>query len=281
LWQRRRQLDARLGLAATTASAAGWSYEVLGRSASWHPELRVVIATLGAIAVLGLVLPPARLGRLAMVVPAAAIIAGMLGSASFALATAASPHTGDQPTAGPAVVSTSAGRGGFGGQPSGSMPSGMTMPGGVPTGSAATGSGSTGRSTGTSTAPSGAMTGSSTSTSSALVTALKATTSTWSAATVGAQNADSLELASGTSIMAIGGWGGSDNSITLAQFEADVAAGKIHYFLAGGSGGGAGGSTASATGATAGSAITSWVKAHYTATTIGGQTVYDLTNPTS
>ena len=41
--------------------------------------------------------------------------------------------------------------------------------------------------------------------------------------------------------------------------------------LAGGAGGPGGGSSTSA--------ITSWVKAHYRAETIGGQTVYDLTQP--
>ena len=34
--------------------------------------------------------------------------------------------------------------------------------------------------------------------------------------------------------MAIGGFNGSDPSPTLAQFKAWVAAGRIHYFIAGG-----------------------------------------------
>jgi hypothetical protein len=69
--------------------------------------------------------------------------------------------------------------------------------------------------------------------------------------------------------MAIGGFTGSDDAPTLARFQADVAAGKIHYYIAGGgSGGGRGGG---------GSQIESWVAAHHTATTVGGVTVYDLT----
>jgi hypothetical protein len=74
--------------------------------------------------------------------------------------------------------------------------------------------------------------------------------------------------------MAIGGFTGSDDSPTLAQFEADVKAGEIHYFIGGGGfgcGGGPGGGGGTA------SQITSWVESHYTATTVGGQTVYDLT----
>ncbi|MDT4899462.1 MAG: hypothetical protein QOJ78_392, partial [Pseudonocardiales bacterium] len=105
-----------------------------------------------------------------------------------------------------------------------------------------------------------------------LTQALQATTNTWAAATVGDQSAADLELASGKAVMAIGGWSGSDNSPTLTQFQADVAAGKVHYFIAGGGQGGGGPSAASSVG----SQITAWVAANYTATTIGGQTVYDL-----
>jgi hypothetical protein len=83
-------------------------------------------------------------------------------------------------------------------------------------------------------------------------------------------------LASGKAIMAIGGLTGSDPSITLAQFEKLVAAGQIHYFIGGGnSGGGPGG------GSSSNSEITSWVTSHFTATTVGGTTVYDLTKATS
>ena len=42
----------------------------------------------------------------------------------------------------------------------------------------------------------------------------------WAAASVGSMTAGSLELKTGTSVMAIGGFTGSDNSPTLAQFQA-------------------------------------------------------------
>ena len=53
--------------------------------------------------------------------------------------------------------------------------------------------------------------------------------------------------------MAIGGYLGTDNSITLPAFESLVNAGKIHYFVAGGlgsggPGGGPGGGTTTAAG---------------------------------
>jgi 4-amino-4-deoxy-L-arabinose transferase-like glycosyltransferase len=93
---------------------------------------------------------------------------------------------------------------------------------------------------------------------------------TWVAATVGSQNAASYQLATGEPVMAIGGFNGTDNAPTPAQFEQYVKEGRIHWFIASSTGGGNGGSTYA-------SQITAWVKAHYTATTVGGTTVYDLT----
>lgn len=95
----------------------------------------------------------------------------------------------------------------------------------------------------------------------------------WAAATVGAQTAGALELSTGQSIMAIGGFTGSDPSPTLAQFEQYVADGQVRYFIVGdGRGGPRGGSGTS-------SEITSWIKEHYLAKTIGDSTVYDLSVP--
>ena len=76
--------------------------------------------------------------------------------------------------------------------------------------------------------------------------------------------------------MAIGGWS-SDPAPTLAEFKAWVKAGDIGYYVASGNGGGMGGSGGGSTS----SAILTWVKAHYTATTVGGSTVYDLAKATS
>ena len=72
--------------------------------------------------------------------------------------------------------------------------------------------------------------------------------------------------------MAIGGFTGSDPAPTLAEFEAIVAAHEIHYFVASGGAGRA----AAGGGSGYGSQITAWVKAHFTAKTVGGMTVYDL-----
>jgi hypothetical protein len=110
--------------------------------------------------------------------------------------------------------------------------------------------------------------------SSALVALLKQDASryTWVAATVRANSAAGVQLATGEPVMAIGGFNGTDPAPTLAQFQQDVAARKIHYFIAGGqSFGGAAGS----------GSIATWVAAHFKAQTVGGMTVYDLTSPTS
>ena len=117
-------------------------------------------------------------------------------------------------------------------------------------------------------------------TSSALTELVEAASSyRWAAASIGSQTAASLELSSGASVMAIGGFTGSDDAPSLAQFQAWVAAGDIHYFIASQGGPGGGGGPGGQNGV--GTQISTWVAAHFTSTTVGGSTVYDLTAPTS
>jgi hypothetical protein len=87
--------------------------------------------------------------------------------------------------------------------------------------------------------------------------------------------------------MAIGGFNGTDPAPTLAEFQRYVANGDIHYFISGGSrtfgggggpGGGQGGGFGGAGGTSGTSAeIAAWVEANFTARTVDGVTVYDLT----
>ena len=94
----------------------------------------------------------------------------------------------------------------------------------------------------------------------------------WSAATIGSQGAASYQLATDTDVMPIGGFSGSDDAPTLDQFKKLVSEKKIYFFIAdSGQGGAPGGNNE----------ITSWVKEHFTATTIDGVTVYDLTQEKS
>ena len=101
-----------------------------------------------------------------------------------------------------------------------------------------------------------------------LVALLRATTTRWAAATSGAGSAAPLQIGSGRPVMAVGGFNGSDPAPTLAQFQSWVAARQVSYYVMGGRGGGPGGG--------GGSQIATWVAAHYTATTVGTATVYDL-----
>ena len=79
-------------------------------------------------------------------------------------------------------------------------------------------------------------------------------------------------------MIALGGWSGTDPAPTLTRFKAWVAAGRIHYYL---SGGGMGGGGLGGTSTSDAAQIATWVAAHYTAETVGGTTVYDLTQPKS
>ena len=65
--------------------------------------------------------------------------------------------------------------------------------------------------------------------------------------------------------MAIGGFTGRDPAPSLAEFERLVSGHKIHYFISSGLGGS--GDPAQ---------ITSWVRSHLKAETIGGMLVYNL-----
>ena len=80
----------------------------------------------------------------------------------------------------------------------------------------------------------------------------------------------SLELKTGASIMAIGGFSGGDNSPTLEQFQNYVADHEVRYFIASDHERGPGRRSGTA------NDITTWVKDNFTPIDVGGTTVYDL-----
>ncbi|OHV03748.1 ArnT family glycosyltransferase [Mycobacterium talmoniae] len=113
----------------------------------------------------------------------------------------------------------------------------------------------------------------------ALEALVSASDNRWAAATIGSHTASSLELDTGKSVMAIGGFSGGDNSPTLAQFQRYVTDHQVRYFIDGDGPGGPGGPGhhrrhGDDNGAAA--QITVWVKAHFTAQRVGDATVYDL-----
>ena len=93
---------------------------------------------------------------------------------------------------------------------------------------------------------------------------------------VGSFQAGDLELSTGKSLMAIGGFSGGDNAPTLAQFKQYVEDGQIHYFIAADHkrGPGPGGHERGS-----GAQITEWVTGHFAKLDVGGTTVYDLEAP--
>jgi 4-amino-4-deoxy-L-arabinose transferase-like glycosyltransferase len=310
LWMRRDTTRARFAAAAAVAVSAGWSWELLDRTPSWEPWLRTIIVIGGAVAVIALLLSavwrPMRV-RLAVAAVVLGVMASVAGPVAYAAQTIATPHTGSVVAAGPASG------GGFGGGssgfPGGGRAGGLRSGGGAPPGGAGAGmpggasggmpGGATGgtpggasrgtpggASRGTPGGARGGMPGGQTTVTAAVTRALKTNAGRyrWVAATSGSQSAASLELATGGQpVMAIGGFSGQGGELTLAQFQSYVKAGDIHYYMASGASvggrpgarGGPGGSAGSS------SAITTWVKAHYKAVTIGGQTLYDLTQPLS
>ncbi|WP_431922870.1 ArnT family glycosyltransferase [Amycolatopsis tucumanensis] len=101
--------------------------------------------------------------------------------------------------------------------------------------------------------------------SAELIALLRQTTTKWSAATNGSQSAAGLALNSDTAVIAIGGFNGGDPAPTLAEFQQYVARGEITYYVSGGMGRGGSGE------------IAQWVAENFTAQTVGGSMVYDLT----
>jgi 4-amino-4-deoxy-L-arabinose transferase-like glycosyltransferase len=316
LWRRREHVAARLALAAGIAVTAVWAYVLLGRTQSWLPWLRAVVLLCGVLATAFVLAGPAlarlpatrrqRLALAAVPIPLA-LIAALAGPAAYSIDTAATAHAGALPTAGPAVASFGGPGGGPGGQPGGGrLPGGGRAPGGRGLGGAGAAAGGPGGGfpgtggaparaggapssarTGTGTArgftPGGGAGGTgagglagNTAVADALTRLLTngAAGYRWAAATVGAEGAAPLQLASGKPVMAIGGFNGTDDAPTLAEFERLVAAGEIHYFVGASQASFGGGSGPAAQ-------ITAWVRAHFTAHTVGGETVYDLAHPRS
>ncbi|MET9465125.1 glycosyltransferase family 39 protein [Streptomyces sp. NPDC006544] len=324
LWEERGGRAASLTLAGTLALTSYWAFVLLGRSAGYAPGLRrgVLVAGLGA----ALALPfTARLGRRAALGAAAVgLAAALAGPLAYCLTTATTAHTGSIVTAGPAVAGGRGGPGGMrvhlpgegapaggaalqgmppgAGGPGGRAPGGQA-PGGQPQGGQAqggrapAGGGRPERFLGGMGGGMGGLLGG-TRTSAEATAALRADAGryTWAAATTGAQNAASYQLASGEPVMPLGGFNGSDPSPTLEQFKEYVEAGRIHWFIAqsgaggAGAGGAAGGARETGTAARGGGAgpgggassgIETWVAANFKASTVGGATFYDLTAPTS
>ena len=286
-WERRTEPVGSIALAVSTATAAGWAFILLSGSAAYGSWLAIGVLVVGLVAALTF-LALTWLPRKAVAwAVAGGLVAALAGPATWTAATTAQAHTGSIVTAGPTGASGGPGGRAFGGGPRGA--GGPTGAGGPAVGRAPFGPGGRGAPPGAPTGGPGNTTGrmgggllDASTPSTAVVAALSADAEryTWVAAAVGSQTAAGLQLGTGLPVMAIGGFNGSDPSPTLEQFRSYVAAGRIHYFVAGGMGGGfqrmgqMGGSSSS-------SEIAAWVEANFTAVTIDGATFYDLSRATA
>ncbi|MFE3193789.1 glycosyltransferase family 39 protein [Nocardia sp. NPDC059240] len=267
LWSRKTRPAARLTLAVMAAGTGVWSFVLLDRTPDWLPWLRWAVLVGSILVALAVIAGTRQSRRYAVTLALAGALFGLGGASAWAVATATQAHSGGNPTSGPTSQSFGPG----GGMPSGGPGSGGgSSPSTPPSGtSSQVPEGITGDAADD--APGGEHGSTSSASNTELVSLLKQTNDRWAAASVGAGTSATLALNSGKSVMAIGGFTGGDDSPTLAQFQYYVASGQVRYFVAGGMGFGGNDSS--------GSKITAWVKANFTAETVGGTTVYDLSQP--
>jgi 4-amino-4-deoxy-L-arabinose transferase-like glycosyltransferase len=226
-WRRRAAWDGRFALAAFVVLAAMPSTIMLHRN-HFNAVWPFLIALLAVAAVVGVIVPRPRVMAAGVTIGA---LAGLAGTTTVSVLTAATPHHGAIPAA---TASTAA--------------AGISV--------------------------------ASQDANAELAGLLAATHTPWSAATNGSQSAAALEVVSGTSVMAVGGWS-ADPVPDLQQFIDDVHAGKVSYYVEAG--------PRAAPGVLHGEVIrgpnhsaahtreiADWVATHYPGTTIGGSTVYRL-----
>ncbi|MDQ4112836.1 MAG: glycosyl transferase, partial [Actinomycetota bacterium] len=268
MWRDRDNLFARITLAVAMAGSAVWGWVLLGQSGEQpYDALRWPVLIIGLGVAAAFVFADRLTRRAASAVLAVAAVTVGLGPAAYAIQTIGTAHTGSIVTAGPYE---GGGMGGMrGGRPGGAGgPGAQTQNGTPPTGQPQQMPGGM--------RGGGMMGGGAVDEELAEAVSTNAGHYTWVAATIGSQTAAGLQLETGEAVMAIGGFNGTSNSITLEQFQEYVANGEIHYFIAGGGmggmrGGGGNDETSSA------SEISAWVTENFTETTIGSSTVYDLT----
>ncbi|MFE0751833.1 ArnT family glycosyltransferase [Gordonia sp. NPDC058843] len=283
-WSHRDRLWVRIALGISIAIAAIWGHVLLDRTPDFVPWLRFTVLVVGLAAAVAMVV--ARRRGIAAAALIGAVMAGLAGPVAYTVDTIATEKSGSIITAGPRVAGEfGPGGGGPGGRGGPGGPGGRGMPGMPPQGLGAPGQGmpGMGQQDGGGRGGDGAgglLRGSTP--SAALVDRLTADADdyTWVAAAVGSMSASGYQLETGHSVMPIGGFNGSDPSPTLAEFQELVAAKKIHYFIGGGSGPGMGGAMGGNS-ARPSSQISTWVQENFTAVTVDGVTLYDLTQPTS
>ncbi|MCP2343258.1 glycosyltransferase family 39 protein [Actinomadura rupiterrae] len=270
-------------LVAAVAATGAWAFVLLDRTPHWYPALRWLVAAVTVLAVANLA--AGRLMRRAGV-PfmlaglALALVAGLAGPGAFAASAASKPVEGTNPLAGPDSgrgfgPGGKAGRGflrGFGGMP---MPPGSN---GWPGQNGSSGQGGQpgqpgqGGFPGFGQPPGGAASGERPSlggrrgfggpggeVSEQMVAYLRKHQdgAQWLVAVGNAQAAASVILRTGRPVIAMGGFTGTDNAMTVGKLQSYVRSGKLRYIVLSEGGMGPGGRGTS-------EAVAAWVRQHGT-----------------
>jgi 4-amino-4-deoxy-L-arabinose transferase-like glycosyltransferase len=239
LWRNRSDVRAAIAMSGTVLVTVILAAVLLARRHEWLTWLGPTVAVAGVAAAVLLLVSSRLPAGVATGVAALSLLACLAAPTAYALATAATPHSGAIPSVGPAR-----GHGSFGGGPGGSFGGFLDIPDAGP-----------------------GLTG---------LLADGAEHYQWAAAVVGSSNAAGYQLAGGAPVMAVGGFNGTDPAPTLAEFQQFVEDGRIHYFIKGHSMFGMPGGRNSS-GSRDAADIGTWVAAHYAPETVDGVVVYDLT----
>lgn len=260
LWRRRDNVWARATLASAVVVTGAWAWVLLGRTPDFVPWLRWVILAAAAVSAIGVgigTVPDWRVPVLQRWAGAMAVVAALAGPLAYSIQTVSTSHTGGVITAGPQIPGAGVARMLAAGSDESPAPPGRSE----------------------------------TRVSDELLQRLTedAESFTWAAAVPGSTEAGYYQLASDQPVMALGGFGSADPAPTLAQFQAYVAEGRIHYYIPStGLGLPKLGSNDSGPpairppgvdGTTEAEQIGEWVKQRFTAETVGDVTIYDLTKP--
>jgi 4-amino-4-deoxy-L-arabinose transferase-like glycosyltransferase len=284
LWRlRARSVRGGLLLAGAILGSAVWAWALLERTPDFAPGLGIAVLGLGGIAAIAVALPWRSGWRRVAVLGLGLGLAVMVaGPAAYAIDTMGTAYSGGDPSAGPAASGASAGPGRFDGGPLAGVPPGGPLPGttdgtldGASDGTAGglrqdDGALDGARPDGLPAGGDGGF-GGGVQVDEALTDYLAANqgSATWIVAVNGANQAGSIELATGLPVMAMGGFSGSDPAPTLEQLQAYVESGQLRFVLIGDGGGGGpnGGS----------SEISGWVSANGTLVEeVGNGALYDL-----
>jgi 4-amino-4-deoxy-L-arabinose transferase-like glycosyltransferase len=295
LWRDRHLAGARAMMAAGVLATAAWSWVLLDRTPQWESWLRALILVSATLAVTGLLAAPIlrRLGHRVWVVTAAlAAVACLSGPVAYSAQTISTAHTGSIPTAGP---SSGVSGGGFGGGAGGGGGGGHGGAGGQATTSdalvkalesdagryrwVAAVSGSQSAASlelATGGDPVMAIGGFNNEGGNLTLAQFKQYVARgeihyYIATSNGGGGGGPVQATAGAAIGVRHSGGGARRTGSLPS------AGTSGARPAGGGAGARPGGAPGGLGGSSSSAITSWVKAHFKSVTVGGQTVYDLT----